>query len=542
MSLRACWWVALVSCTVFASNNDSGQRDADEEILPKLNLLCGGTFTSKYDLASLKANNKDIGWDQTSGSLECDEPLRLIWALCQTPEGKALVRRNELREVRCRGIAGNTGKLIVKNGVVTVERAYDEHEAWRRAQAEFEAALKVKVPLTSADPYYDDAWRAFRQAPTPITSTTDYCLVNGQKVKLDVSLGELTREGAVKCFEGGVVVVDLTLKGGRKTGLSRATRDDWYRVEHSVDGRHDGLVEDFTKQKLTRRELYRAGERVWMKEFSERGEVKEYLRQFPSGQATLRLDDEGRVTSLQCLPAARGDEVLDAWCGFKGERVVSIYDGTGKISVVRTFKNGVVTKEAPGDSRYAARRERTFDADGKQQGEERITREDGTLERVARWRAGVQDGAEELFAKDGKRVVERTLWKDGAPVDRTEFFLNGNPKLREARDGDRQSRISWFDLGAKQSEAQFMPCRTGRAWCEDGTSRRWFENGKLAEETHWSAGAQDGVAKRWFSNGAQELEERWEKGTRRARRQWDEAGALLADDEFEDDGSRKLKR
>lgn len=542
MSLRAGLIAAVISLPCFASNSDSGQPNAEEQILPKLNLLCGGTFISKYDLASLKANNKDIGWDQTSGHLECDEPLRLIWALCQSAEGKALVRRNELREVRCRGIAGNVGKLSVKSGVITVERAYEEREAWKRAHTEFEAALKVKVPLKSPDPYYDDAWRDFLQAPTPVTSTTDYCLVNGEKVKLDLSWGERTQEGTVKCLERGVVVVDLTLKDGRKTGLSRATRDDWYRVEHAIDGKRDGVVEEFRKGTLTRRELYKAGQRVWTREFNERGEVKEYTRQFANGQVTLRLTDDGRVTSLNCLPEARGDDVVDAWCGFKGDRVVSIYDGTEKVSAIRTFRNGVVVREQPGDSHYAARRDVAFDANGKKQGEERITREDGTLARIARWKSGEQEGAEEVFAKDGQRVVERTLWKGGAPIDHTEFFLNGNPKQREANDGDRQSRITWFDLGAKQSEAQFARCSNGRGWCEDGTSRRWFENGKLAEESRWTLGVQDGVTKRWFPSGTQQLEERWDKGLRRARREWDEKGTLLADDEFEDDGSRKLRR
>ncbi len=542
MSLRI-GAVLVLSLPALASNADSGQRNAEEEVLPKLNLLCGGTFTSKYDLDSLKANNKDIGWDQTSGSNECDEPLRLIWTLCQTPEGKALVRRNELREVQCRGVAGSTGKLTVKNGVVIVERAYEERDPFKRAQQQFQAALKTKLTLKSEDPYYDDAWRAFRQAPAPVTSTTDYCLVDDEKVKLDVSLSDTVRKGTVKCWEGGVVVVDLTFKDGRKTGLSRSTRgDDWYRTERYVDGKREGLSEQYEKKKLTRQELYRANERVWTREFSANGTVKDYLRQYASGQVTLRFTDDGRVTSLNCLPESKGDEVTDAWCGFKGERVVQIYDGTNKVNAIRTFRDGRVTKEEPGDSRYSARRSVSYDSNGKKQGEERITREDGTVDRVSRWKAGVQDGAEEVFAKDGKKIVERTLWKDGAQIDRTEFFLNGNQKMREALDGDRQTRITWFDLGAKETEAQFIRCKSGRGWCEDGTSRRWFENGKAAEETKWVNGVQDGLSRSWFMNGTQRDEERWEKGTLRARKQWDDKGALTADDEFEDDGSRKLKR
>ncbi len=534
----------LLPLTAFAANNDVGQRNAEEEVLPKLKLLCGQPFTSTYDLASLKAKNKDIGWDQTSGALECDEPLRLLWALCQSDSGKATVRRAELRGVQCRGIEGTTGKLSVKNGLITVERAYEESNPWERAQAEFQAALKLKEPvaLSSPDPYYDEAWREFRRAPTPVTSTTDFCVVNGQKVKFDLQVAYSPRDGAVKCVEGGKTVVDLTIKNGKQSGLTRSTRDDWYRSERYVDGKREGLTEEYKANKLTRQDQYAAGERVWSKEFTSSGALRDYSRQFPKGQVTLRLTDDGRVTSLTCRPEARGDEVLNEWCGFKGDRVVKVYDGTNKVSAVRTFRDGRLTREEPGDSTYASRRSVTFDADGKKQGEERVLRADGTLDSVTRWKAGEQDGVEELYSKDGAKVVTRATWKAGTRVDRTEYFLNGNKKLSEAFDGDVMTRTTWFDLGAKESEARFKRCQRYSGWCEDGATRRWFENGKPAEESAWRMGQQHGVTKRWFANGTQESEERWDDGNRRARKQWDDKGALVADDEFEEDGSRKVKR
>lgn len=541
MSLRHGLLLALsLSVPALASNSDSGQRNAEEEVLPKLNLQCGTKFTVKYDLPSLKANNKDIGWDQTSGSLECDEPLRLMWLLCQTEEGKAAVRRNELREVQCRGVKGEVGKLTVKKGVITVERAHEEREPWRRAQGEFEAALKVKVPLKSADPYSDQEWRELRLAPAPVTSTTDYCLVDG--VKSDVSLSDTASADTVKCFERGVLVVDYTFKNGKKSGLSRQVRGDWYRTERYVDGARDGLSEQYTKNKLTQVELFRGGERVWRKELSASGSTKNYMRQYTKGQVTLRLSDDGKVTSLNCLPEARGDEVTDAWCGFKGERVVQIYDGTGRVSAVRTFRDGRVTREEPGDSAYSTRRSVSFDGDGKKQGDERFTRADGTLESIIRWKAGEQDGVEELYSKDGTKVVTRATWKRGVRVERTEYFLNGNKKLNEIFDGDAMTRTMWFDLGQKESEARFKRCERYGGWCEDGATKRWFENGKQAETSEWRAGQQEGVTKRWFVTGAPESEERWANGARRARQQWDEKGALVVDEEFEEDGSRKLNR
>lgn len=542
MSLRTGLLVSLLALPALAENAEVGQRNAEEEIIPKLNLLCGVTFTVKYDLESLQKHNKDIKYDQTSGSNECDEPFRLLWLLCQSDAGKAVVRKNELREVQCKGTPNELGSLTIKKGVILVERAFEEPNPYIRAHDQFQTALKVKVSPKQRNPYYDDTWREFRQAPAPVTSTTDYCLVDGNKVKLDVQLGETRRDETVKCFQGGVLVVDLVVKNGKKNGLSRSVRgNDWYRSERYVDGRREGLSEQYEKNKLTRQELFAADSRVWTKEFTADGKLKEYFRQYPSGQVTLRFTDDNKVTSLNCVPEARGDEVVNEWYGFKGERVVQLYDGTKKISAIRTFKDGRVLREEPGDSSYAQRRSVGFDSNGKKQGEERLTREDGTLERVVRWKAGVQDGAEEVFSKDGKKVVERTTWKDGTQTERTEFFLNGNPKLRESTEGDLQTRVTWFDVGPKQNEVQFKRCQRSR-WCEEGLARRWYENGKPEEESRWVAGQQDGVGRRWFANGQQQFEERWEKGTLRARKQWDDKGTLMADDEFEEDGSRKLKR
>lgn len=541
MSLRTTLLVSLLALPALAENAEQGQPNAEEQLIPKINLLCGATFTVKYDLESLRQHNKDFKYDQTDGANECDEPFRLLWLLCQTDAGKAVVRKNELREVQCKGTSNELGGLTIKKGVILVERAFEEPNPYIRAHDQFQTALKVKVSPKQRNPYYDDTWREFRQAPAPVTSTTDYCLVNGEKKKLDVQEGESRRDGTVKCFKNGVLVVDLTIKNAKKNGLYRAARgDDWYRSERFVDGKREGLSEQYEKNKLSRQELFTNDSRVWTKEFTD-GKLKEYFRQYPSGQVTLRFTEDEKVTSLNCVPEARGDEVVNDWCGFKGERVVKIYDGTKKVSAIRTFKDGRISREEPGDSSYAQRRSVGFDSNGKKQGEERINREDGTLERVVRWKAGVQDGAEELFSKDGKKVVERMTWKDGAQTERTNFFLNGNPKSRESTDGDLQTRVTWFDVGPKESEAQFKRCQRSR-WCEEGTLRSWFENGKPQEESRWVAGERDGVEKRWFDNGQQTVEARWEKGTLRARKVWNEKGAVVSDDEFEEDGSRKLKR
>lgn len=537
--------VILLALPVRAENAERGQVEAEEQVLPKLSLLCGGAFTVRYDLASLKANNQDMGFDQTSGSLECDEPLRFLWTLCQSETGKAAVRRNELREVQCRGVQGHEGRLSVKNGIILVERANEEAEAAQRAKLQFEKALSLKVPMAVADPYADQAWRDFRMAPAPVTSTTDYCLVSGNKEKYDASaVDHLRGDGTVKCLKAGAVVVDLVVKNRKKTGLDRAERDHWYRVEHLVDDRREGLQEEFKQGARVSQSLWKGGERVWSKEFTQTGKLTDFTRQLAKGQASLRLTEDGRVTSLSCLPELRDDEVLAAWCGFGGEKTVQVYDGTGKVNAVRTFRDGRLVREAPGDSPYSTRVAVSF-VEGKKDGEERVLREDGTLERTVQWSAGVQNGLEQTYAKDGKKVVQRTTWQAGASVESVENFLNGNPKRREQYEGDKaMQRTTWFDLGQKESEVHLLRCRQAwrEGWCEDGLEQRWFENGRLAAQAHWKLGQRDGEGKSWFPDGGQRTEERWLNGSITRRREWDEKGALVADAEFEEDGSRKVKR
>jgi antitoxin component YwqK of YwqJK toxin-antitoxin module len=533
--------MVLVASFAFAENAERGQSSAEEEVLPKLNLLCGVQLSVKYDLASLKANNKDIGWDQTSGSNECDEPLRMLWELCKTDDGKALVRRHELREVRCRGVVGTVGKLTISKGVITVERAYEESSPYVRAHAQFNQALNVRVELDPEDPYQDDKWRDFRLALAPVTSTTDYCDVDGKRVKYDPSAGD--GHTSVRCLHGGKVVVDFIVKDRRATGLMRTGDDDDYRVEHLVDGKREGLVEQYRRGALLRQESMKAGERQWAKEFADDGKVKRYTRDFaPRVRGELDLLPDGRPTSLRCVPEARDDELLAPWCGFGKERRVELVDGTRKVSRIVTHRDGQLVKEEPGDSAYAARRFATF-VDGKLDGEERSTRKDGTLARSVTWKLGVRDGPEQEYSDDGKKVVLRVDWKADEKLTSTAFFLNGNRKEQWSRDGDRAAKRTWYDLGQLEAETAYVRCSSSRGeWCESGVEKSWFENGKLASETAWQDGRRNGDSRTWFDDGSKRTEETWGDGRRTRLREWDQHGKQLRDDEFEADGSRKVKQ
>jgi antitoxin component YwqK of YwqJK toxin-antitoxin module len=538
-------WLQVALVVAGSNSTEGGLERTKEELQVKLEVLCDVKLAIRWDHASLARHNKDIGWDQTDGALECNEPLRYLWALCRTAEGKALVRKRGLREVVCRGTPGAVGSLTVTDGVITVERAYEERQSAERAKRQFEAALKTSVAV-EPDPYSDETWNAFRREPAPVLSTTDYCLIGGQKVAFDWSAADraevLNRDLPVKCLEAGVVVIDVKVKDRKPTGLLTDVRDDWRRRYFVVDGRYDGPEETSTGGRVMERAFWKQGERVWAKALHENGALKRYWRQLPKEQVVLELGDDGRVSELVCSPDAKDDEVLRGWCGFSGEKTTEVYDGTKVVNRTVTFKKGQLTKQVAGTSEYASRSTATF-VDGQLDGEERLTRRDGTLEQSITWKQGVKHGPERRFAKDGKKVVEEQTWRDGQLERRVEYFLNGKRKLEEVYVGRAQrQRTAYFDLGAVSETGAWVRCERpwGDPWCEDGVHTSFFESGQKATEVRWRRGAQLS-GRQWYPSGALEEVSTWTDGKLSARTGYFEDGGVALDEAYEEDGSRKVK-
>ena len=84
----------------------------------------------------------------------------------------------------CKGVPGDVGSLTLSSGTLTVGRAFEETKPYLRSRKQFESLLKVTLALASDDPYQDEAWHALASQPNPVTSTTTYCLVGGDKVDL----------------------------------------------------------------------------------------------------------------------------------------------------------------------------------------------------------------------------------------------------------------------------------------------------------------------------------------------------------------------
>lgn len=544
-------WGALAPGLALADSNspEKGQKRVEEEYLRKINFACGTQISLNYDGASLRKNNKDIGWDQTDGENECNEPLRYIHYACKTDAGKAAVKAARIGWVVCMGTPGKVGSLKVQGGTITVERAFEEDKPYERSRKQFEQALKIQLPLSGVeDPYYDSAWRDLRSQPNPVTDTKNYCQVNDKKIDFQDgshdTLFHHKEDAKVKCWKNGELVTDLTFAKGRRSGFYTYLRDRTARRESLRDEKRHGEQKELEDGKLKSLAQYADGEEVWRKTYHPSGKLATYSRKLQKGRARLDVKEDGKITSLDCGPELKDDGELKKLCGFQGAVTTSIYDGTGKVSRIVTYKDGVIAKEAAGDSAYARGSEVAY-KDGKKHGTERLMGRNGKLASIITWSDGVQDGKEQRYSEDGQKVVEESLWKKGELTQRTELFLNGNPKLRETFDGkDKLARTRYWDTGKVAEEGRYLRSSRGygSGWAEEGVHKRYYESGKPESETSFVAGKRDGAHKSWWESGLPREEESWKAGTKTKAKAWDKDGKLVLDEEYEADGSRKLKR
>jgi antitoxin component YwqK of YwqJK toxin-antitoxin module len=531
---------------------EKAQRRLEEDVLPKIVLACGVPLSVTYDGASLRKNNKDIGYDQTDGGNECEEPLRYLWYACRTDAGKAAVKAARIAKVVCKGTAGATGALTLSAGTLTVERAFEEAKPYLRSGKQFEALLKVTLKLPAEDPYSDEGWHALPGQPNPVTSTTSFCLVNGDKVAFDQNVYDpFTRrkqDAKVKCWKDGQIVLDLDVRQGKKNGFVTQIQDKGSRRIGYRDDKRHGEETELEGGKLASLASYDGGERVWEKDLYPSGKLKSYSRKLTDGFGELAQKEDGKVTRLRCSPAARDDKELRKICGFDGAVTTSIYDGTGKVSRVDSWKDGVIQKQGAGTSDYGSRSEVAF-KDGKKQGQERILGKEGKLAATVNWDKGVKEGKELSFADDGKKVVKEIVWKAGEVKQVTELYLNGNPKLKESYDGPKKKQVKAFwDTGKVSEEGELVLCESTswgyryRDWCEEGVHRSYFESGAREAEVSFHLGKRQGPSQSWWENGKPESVEAYADDKLTRAKRWDKDGKLLSDDEFEADGSRKLKR
>jgi antitoxin component YwqK of YwqJK toxin-antitoxin module len=72
--------------------------------------------------------------------------------------------------------------------------------------------------------------------------------------------------------------------------------------------------------------------------------------------------------------------------------------------------------------------------------------------------------------------------------------------------------------------------------------KTYFEDGTRRTEVTYRLGKRSGPSRTWWDNGKPASVEEWLEGKPTRAKRWNGDGKLISDDEFEPDGSRKLKR
>jgi antitoxin component YwqK of YwqJK toxin-antitoxin module len=534
--------VLAPSALAHADNSpERAETNARSEYVAKVDDACDLSLTMSYDGKSLREHDQYVRHDQSDGARVCNEALRYLWRACRTAAGKAAAKNARIEKIVCKGTPARASNLTLADGTLTLERAANDRGAHDRLRKRFEALLRVSLRLDGSDaahPDDDEEWKALRYAPNPTRSTTDYCLVNGHKQEFDSQLPHRFRQedATLSCWKAGQKVTDLQFKAGSKTGFYTQFGRDNDTVFSFLDDRRHGETRDYRAGKLKEITMYERGEIRWTKEFYPNGKVQHYSR----GPVGYRQGEDGLIYDLDCAPDIGDDEQLRALCGFEEELTVRIYDGTKKVDRIETWRNGVLQKRSAGDSEYAERSTVNFAA-GKKHGIERVLGRDGKLAATITWKDGVKNGLELEYAEGGTKRTKESVWKAGELMQVTEFYLNGNPRQQEVYAGVQRKRFTGFwDTGKVQRQGDFVRC--ARSWCEQGPHRRFFEDGTPESEVHYQDGKRVGLSRSWWPNRKQATQEKYVDDRRVESRRWDDSGTLIADEQYEADGSRKLAR
>jgi len=365
------------------------------------------------------------------------------------------------------------------------------------------------------------------------------CEMNGKPVNTNNGAETAGLTGLLRCREEdtGRLQREQELRDGKYLGIERFfDREGKLTRERSVNERGNGQV----------RELWPNGQ-VKLEEVAENGETRGVVRAFAqSGKPerigfvrdrqtvfSLEYNEQGQINRLQCPTTSVMAEDRKP-CGFEGRTDTVLFGNKGEKSGQRTFDKGRLLEAInwQTDGSLASQQlfdggrrvHRNYSAQGNSSGkavlrEERVYEADdnvlnatrGKLLSIKLWGASEQ-------------ITEHRRFADGREVALERWYLNGAIKERSATTGTgaeaRLQRESFNDAGALVRREKLV---AGRDYGGDytGVQQAFHDNGKLAVEDTWSNPDDRGRTRLI------------------ARKQWDETGRLVADDEILEDGSRK---
>jgi antitoxin component YwqK of YwqJK toxin-antitoxin module len=265
-------------------------------------------------------------------------------------------------------------------------------------------------------------------------------------------------------------------------------------------------------------------------------------------QAALSYNPQGQLTEISCHTSSVLAEDRKP-CGFEGKvQTTTLPHGrqSGKARAVHTYEQGqllaVTTYREDGQvwteqsTQNGARWHRVYDSKGAPNGKN-VLREEKLFEPT--------DGIKYRVSSDSGPLQWRKLWGANEQLVEHVRYTKASPSLTER----------WYLNGAMKEKITVLNTTEGNASNSPGARsvhERFDDSGRLSSrETSVGAGSYRaqlvGVQQYFHANGKLAAEDTYspldERGRSRltARKEWDDTGKLLADDELLEDGSRKRK-
>lgn len=415
---------------------------------------------------------------------------------------------------------------------------------------------------------------------TGAARAVEQCSADGRHINLNNGSSTANLTGLVVCEDAGRRTREIPYVNGRKTGVEKffgvlGPSNEIVHTEYR-DGQRHGWRRVYDRAgKLLSEDEYRDDRELGIgRSFHANGKVRREVERTADQRTTIvhEYDEAGRLQRASCgtqssMPAGRGEcryrdftgtlrtfhpdgsprEVLPLAAGLV-EGVAETYRAGGGLERREPMTGGILHGVAQIlDDKGVTIEDATF-VRGIQEGPARRWYERDRL--ALEWKvAGGIVMAERVFWQNGELRAETTR-VDGR-IEAKGFHDNGKPGFVGAfadsaaalRPDTRPS--SWYAGSRLRNLQQRTEWGATTYWSGRrtpvGTHRTFFESGSPQSETTFENGRRQGTARDWYANGRLATEVRYADGRLVARRTWDEAGQLTADEEFFEDGSRKRR-
>lgn len=416
----------------------------------------------------------------------------------------------------------------------------------------------------------------------PASAQVEQCQVDGKWINLNHGGMTANLTGVVQCTRDGKPTREIPYANGKVHGVQKrfggfGSAGQVVHTEYS-EGKRNGVQRTFDADGRLLSEITYTNDRELglSRYYHANGKIKRETDIAPRDQESLthEYDDQGRLESITCgrqvtSPAGRGT------CRYRDHSgVVETYYPGGGMRSRGQFKNGLLEGVHERFDRAGALQQREEMRGGVVHGIVRVVNPAGRILQEARYQEGLRHGPLKVFHETGT-LLEELIFEQGDLVRERTFFLNGEPRGDTLRSDDRIQARGFWDNGKPRLEATFVvpdqqrsrpnpsttfvPLRIDsdgadrfnewgavhgnwpRTMRQEGTEKRFHENGTAASEVTYRDGRREGRARAWHDNGQLAVELSYVAGRVTARKEFDERGALVKDEEYLEDGSRRRR-